>query len=464
MAKRIGGGFINLTEDADKKDRASLPYNEKWDQRMDDDVFAADRPEIVLGSKPAERKTAKPSKKASGELDLLRIRKKAAVSSEGKKDLTTGSAESAAENANRDGLDTDLVTKLHAQNEADKAEGNRKKAPTGHRFDTEEDYYGETQYDDVYDDYEEVPLRRPFDPAKKRLVRNISLVAGAVLMIGIIVVLIYTLLRVDSISVKGLKQLEESYAVELSGIQIGEHVFMIDEEAVREGIGREPKLEFESMDYAFPDKIVLNVRENLPAACFKTDDQYAVIDKNGKVLSIIKDDSVYAIVDGLTATAFVPGREIATSDDAKMSVLKNLLSVFDNYGITNEISEINLETSYSITYRLRSGMVVKLGQKEDMDRKVYFAVRINERLIEKNAGLGTIDVSYGDRGIFTPNAASAETKTADNALKYNLSEFDYEDDAANLNDGYIPAENDGEDTSDDDPNDSVGAPEDDGEN
>ncbi len=259
--------------------------------------------------------------------------------------------------------------------------------------------------------------------SKKSSVKKAAAILSAVLIVCILGVLVFQLMRINEITVDGLIQLSDEYVISYSGIKKGSHIFGLDEASAERRINSDPRMEFQSITYEFPDKLIIHIKECVPAACFYADGQYVVIDMNGKVLGLTAEKPACALVNGINAVSFPVGQGISTDNEYSFSVLKELLSVFDKYGITSNVIDIDFESTYSIGYKLYTGMNVKLGTKENFDKKVYYSIKVNERLAEMGNTTGTIDISYGDQAIYSKPYTSA-AEGGQSKLNYNLSDFD----------------------------------------
>ena len=253
---------------------------------------------------------------------------------------------------------------------------------------------------------------------RNRMLKKTVVILAIVLIVCIVCVAAYQIMLIDTVIIEGNNKLSDEYVIEKTGIKSGTHVFVIDENEVKDSLESDPRIEYLSMKYSFPDKIIISIKEHNPAACFLADGKYVVIDSGGKVLDIRSDASV-AIVKGLSAVSFKAGETVSTDNAGTFDILTELLTALEKYDLAQSIREINLENLHSIGYMLYTGMNIKLGTNVDFDKKVYFADKVNAELSAMNKTTGLIDVSYGDQAIYT-NPVTENTQQNSNSLNYNL--------------------------------------------
>ena len=270
-------------------------------------------------------------------------------------------------------------------------------------------------------DEQEIEIEERTEVRGKVLKKTVIILA-VILVVCIIAFLVYQIMRIDNVVIEGTEKLSAEYAEEMADIAPGTHIFVIDENEIKSSLERDPRIEFLSVEYSFPDEITVAVREHMPAACFYADGQYVVTDSNGKVLDISPEASSAATVKGLNPLSFVIGEPLKTDDEVRFAILKELLAAIEKYDLSQNIRSIDLENTYSLGYMYYTGMSVKVGHDTEIDKKVFLADKVNEKLAEMGKTTGMIDVSYGDQAIYT-NPTVHQENTNSNALNYNLEDF-----------------------------------------
>lgn len=202
----------------------------------------------------------------------------------------------------------------------------------------------------------------------------IILSISAIIM-GMILIVSYALFetfRLDKITVSGNKEFMYNELIELSGINLGENIFMIDLDSVKAGIEVEPQIEVISIERNIPDEIVLNVRERSALALLKFSSWYLSIDIDGVVIDIIESEVPvgYINVSGVATRGFVLGDKVLLEDKIQSESLVRLLHSFDDAGVSNLIMELDIFEIEEVRMVLRNGLRVNIGHPSNLERKL----------------------------------------------------------------------------------------------
>lgn len=210
--------------------------------------------------------------------------------------------------------------------------------------------------------------------------------------------------QVKKITVMGNKDVKDEDIIRIAGIPIGENIFKIDRKLVRERLESNPLLKVLSIDFNFPDEVIINVAERKPAAAIPYLGSYVIIDVEGYVIEIRDrlDDIPYPLVQGLGLMGCTVGKPLSLADWYQMKALSRLLEGIYKQQLQEDISEIIVEDPNDIYMVSRNGTVVRVGQAIEVDKKLKWLKTPNFREIDSTGANGILDVSAANQAIFKP--------------------------------------------------------------
>lgn len=306
-------------------------------------------------------------------------------------------------------------TPIERKNPKSPPEPPRKKSPEPPQELPEEPVTPEPFDEETFQEMKERELRR-----KKRM-RKVSLIAGLVFLVGILGFLVYRFIRVEKIVVQGNQELTADYITELSGIQMGQHIFTIDMDGLERGLSSDPRVEYEGMKYEFPNCIVLRMKECMPVARFDVDGWNLLIDENGKAISLSEESGDgFPLIEGMSVTKYSLGYPVRTDDTYKQKVLCELLGALEKAQYTDRIARIDISSVSNIKLYNQTGLEIGFGAAENFELKTKWMKAVVEKLAEQGLTQGKLDVYSGEQAIYSK---SEESGAGDIILNYQ--DWDY---------------------------------------
>lgn len=269
-----------------------------------------------------------------------------------------------------------------------------------------------------------------FDPERearrKKRIRQISVIAAAVFIVGILGFLVYRFIRVEELVVTGNAELTAEYIVNLSGIETGQHVFTIDMDEMKTGLSGDPRIEYEGMEYHFPNRIELKIVECMPVARFEIDGGNSLlIDKNGKAVGVSdRAGEGLTLIEGLNLSEYSIGYSVRTEDTYKQKMLCELLNVLAEAEYTQEIERIDISLTSNLKLYNRTGMEIDYGAAEDFALKTKWMKAVLAKLSDQGITEGKLDVYSEEQAIYS----RPENTTDSSAIHLNYMDIDYEED------------------------------------
>ena len=233
----------------------------------------------------------------------------------------------------------------------------------------------------------------------------------------IIALLIWFLLThyvflIRNVQVVGAGDMPEADVVRLSGIPLGGRLNAVDQAALRAKLESTGRLAFVSAERKYPDTIVLTVRQRSRDAITLQAGKLLVLDSDGYVVSVgdVAPEDGMPYVMGLKAATYRLGKQL-DAPESRLGAMKAVLDALKAHNAMGYVSEINLEHLSDIELIARKGIVVSLGNSENMNNKIIWMVGALQDLESRGETLGRLDVSSGSKADFLSGATPTPAPT-----------------------------------------------------
>ncbi len=218
--------------------------------------------------------------------------------------------------------------------------------------------------------------------------------------------LLYFALLVDELEVEGNTSVSSESILAASGLEAGQHMFLLDEKSAVASILSNPYLDSVEIVRAYPDTVILRVVERVPRACIASSTgDGVVIDHEGNVLTIGAQDGSLILVYGMGNAGYTLGRNIDESAEFQAATLVSILHAVENAFLTNEVESVNIANALSIELSLRTGYLVKLGQPDSLEDKFLDLAATLKELQKKGLTGGTIYLAARGGPVYSPEDA-----------------------------------------------------------
>lgn len=228
-------------------------------------------------------------------------------------------------------------------------------------------------------------------PAKKRLT---VLFIAVVLLFGI-GYFCFQYMRVENIAVDGVEGEDAQNVIALSGLIQGTHIFNVDREKAKEQIDAEPYYEYRSIEYDFPNSVVIHVNKRRVSGAFEHNGRYVLIDENGIALGKqnIKTALKVPVLYGLGTVTYEIGYEIRVDDTEKQGFMTALLAALNDSTLAGTIRSVDFTNKNNAVMVNDAGMKIEVGEEKDVADKIKFASKVLERLKKEGKTKGRLDAS-----------------------------------------------------------------------
>lgn len=242
---------------------------------------------------------------------------------------------------------------------------------------------------------------------RKRKAKRFALLAGLALIVACagIALVLAVFFKIGTVQVKGDKVYSEKDVIAKSGIEVGDNLFLVDEERVNELLTTAlPYINKVTIELDLPDKIVLNVSATREVAALPYGSGFILVDEAGKVLdrdsSMIRDG--VAIVSGVQLKGAPEGGYIKLNNDDVTNRFIQLLGVIRKIDF-KQLTGITLTKKGAFELKYDERITIRVGSFTNLEQKMRRAEAAIEKENEINAySEGVMDVSVEPYAHFNP--------------------------------------------------------------
>ncbi len=207
----------------------------------------------------------------------------------------------------------------------------------------------------------------------------------------------YFVFRIKEIRVEGSQRFSQEEVIAQSGVQVGQNMFLVSKKQIKENIEAQPYLQYSHVSYELPSTLIIHVTEKTAYGAIPFDGQYAFIDETGTVLQISAEANQVPVIQGMSVTSAVEGQPIQGPSTYQMHVYQELMPKLLNQSFADRIVEVDLTQPASIHVILDTGMTIRLGTTDSLDKKLEWINTLMPRITEEGKLTGTLDVT-GENG------------------------------------------------------------------
>ena len=239
----------------------------------------------------------------------------------------------------------------------------------------------------------------------------LALVLVMILLLGGIV--FYSgLLDIAAIQVIGVKPEEQQAILDRAELKIGMNIFSFTAEGVQNRIESDPSLIFVGLDRILPNQVVLTVERRKPTLSIKHLGRFLELDQEYVILSIAPEDHSlgdYPVIQGVTIGETEVGKPVDFQDALQEHALKTVMDELRKTGAAQYVQAVNLLNLSEITIIADNGILVDVGNLNDMHVKANWIVHMIPQLVSEGRHGGTLYVSGGRNASYSPEVRPTET-------------------------------------------------------
>lgn len=321
--------YLNEEEKKKVKKKTKKSKKKQENKNQENDLFNFDT-EIVIGIKktPEWKKKGKTQKKK-------------------KKDIGATSSYSQKDKSKKKGKDV-RVTSSHPKNDKSKKKKKTVGASNAH------------------------PKN---EKKKKRIIFFIKCIVIITILIGIAVFLLLSpLFNILDIKVENNNKIRQGEIIELSGINLGDNLFLINSTATSNRIKKNPYIESVKLERNLPDTIIIKVKERKPTYAINLGESgYAYINNQGYILEINPENINLPLITSYTTEEIVPGNRLNNEDLEKLEVVLKVMEIANGNQMGDLITSIDIKDKKNIILRLEGEKkTIYIGDGSDINTKMLY--------------------------------------------------------------------------------------------
>lgn len=224
------------------------------------------------------------------------------------------------------------------------------------------------------------------------------LVIFAAILVGCVV-----FFRVNQVVVTGNSRYSAQEIIAASGVEVGDNLFLVNRPQTAQSILRKlPYVENAVPVHRLPDTVELHITECAPAAAFRFEGSWWLLDARGKLLEQGDKSIVGNLpeVRGLHPVEPTVGEwmKVDISEQVRLEGLEQLLTALDAREMAEGVTEfIDLSASNVIRFGYGPELTVAVPMEGDFALRVYSLQQTLETFAQQGETVtGTLELTYGD--------------------------------------------------------------------
>jgi len=206
--------------------------------------------------------------------------------------------------------------------------------------------------------------------------------------------------QVHHVEVQGNQIYSAEQIVEVSGLETGDNLLMVNKAAVTGKIEASlPYVQRISVGRILPDTIVIKIEESQVAGLVQADVGSSwYVNLEGRVLGSSLDGFQGQVIEltGFTLTAPQPGQNAKATEgmEDRMDAALAVLASMDGTGLMDQVTSVNAEKIYDVRLLCGDQYEVLLGGTNELDYKIWYLQEVLATLDSYQTG--TIDLTLDE--------------------------------------------------------------------
>ena len=236
--------------------------------------------------------------------------------------------------------------------------------------------------------YSEADRKRRGKRKKKNYVRNIAILILVIL--GLYFIGFHSgIFSVKEINVENNVHYTTAQIKELTGVTLGENIFMVRTSEVAHRLEQDPYIRSASVSWALPDGLDILLDERLESVLIEYEEGYAIVDFDGVILRLTQESLIMPVVAGLTPIAPKPGLALKAEEAGLLKPALDFIRYIGEHDFY--IKRVDLGGVIPRAYIFDK--LVLEGELGNIEKNINQIKRIVADLDSKGIVRGTISVS-----------------------------------------------------------------------
>ena len=234
---------------------------------------------------------------------------------------------------------------------------------------------------------------------RKNKKRVRSLMFLVIIMVSTLITLCFKLPYFDitKIEIIGNVNASKTQINDIAKIHLGSNILYARFNDSKQKIMKNPYILGVEIKKVIPNKIIINIQEKVALFYGKVNNTYYILDRDGSLLEKRSDIKGMKLINliGFNYEKIAVGNLIGAKNDRKISIIKEITTIVEDYRKTNSNSNITLvDVSNVLDVKVFAGdMCIKFGTTQNLKNKFNKAINIITQPQYKNAK-GYVDVSF----------------------------------------------------------------------
>lgn len=204
------------------------------------------------------------------------------------------------------------------------------------------------------------------------------------MLIGILVFLSKSeLFEVCKIEITGSNQISQETLIKLSGIDLGDNVFLSNTIKAENKISDNPYVKEVKIKRVLPDKIKIEVVEKQKTYMIATDEKVAYVDENGSILEVsnTKLDELITLQGYSTSKEKIESAKTLNEEDIeRLEDLQKILKSGEKIDLQSKIASINIQDKNDYVLNLPEyKKLIYIGDTSNLANKILYIEAILEK-------------------------------------------------------------------------------------
>lgn len=244
---------------------------------------------------------------------------------------------------------------------------------------------------------------------KKKKYRKLFVSTAAFIMAAVVIIFcIYYVyfetpyFDIAGIHVSGNNYYNKEYIIEQSQVKVGQKLFSIDRERIKDTLEDEIYVEKARVVYEIPNNILIELTEREEKYQVLYNNQYIITDKSGLVLKTDSVKNELLTIESLTDVLYNVGESIQiTGIENNDTIFKTVEYINSEFG-DDTVKSLSIDYKNSILIETEYGTYIRIVLNEDIKYQIVFAMKIiNERLNNNLTVTNSlIDFTKGDSPVY----------------------------------------------------------------
>ncbi|MBP3371171.1 MAG: FtsQ-type POTRA domain-containing protein [Clostridia bacterium] len=209
---------------------------------------------------------------------------------------------------------------------------------------------------------------------------------------------------VRDITIIGNSRFTADDLIRLTGLAYKESMLLVDKDQITENLQSNPFIVVEDITRRWPCSVQITVRERNAVALSEHLGTYVLLDAEGIVLNcdaqVLRDQLCH--VTGWTVESCTAGQLLGTASGSHLAAYSAVATQLERFNLYYQVRTIDVTDVLHITLTMRDGMLVRLGDAQDMTMKMTWLSQMLTELPADGYSGGTLDLSSGNSAAYRP--------------------------------------------------------------